>query len=1152
MVEINALDRLINDNIKRFVESKSSYQLNKTRKHKNEFRQVLRILKKRKLNDETSAAQSPGTNQTPVPFVLFKLGQNKYGRKTTYKTLRCLLDSGASHSLIKARFVEALRGKNEIKDKAEWASAGGTVKVGSMLKLNFILPEFSESTTTLDTFSIYEGPDEYLGWDVVIGRDMLSRMGIDLNFSNHTMVWNEIVLPMKPYERESKKDLKDLTKDEINTMIAQTEEPEATKQLGKRMERILDAKYEAVDIDDVVSKATALNAMQKNILRDCLTEYQDIFDGTLGRWKTTPASAELKPGAKPVYTRHYKVPHINEEAFKKELMRLVELGVLERVPDDEDSGYGSPAFIIPKADKTVRFVTDFRKVNATVNRKPYPIPRINDTLQSMEGFQWATTLDLSMGYWTVELDPTTKNMTTITTEFGKFRYNVLPMGFVISSDVFQSKIMELLGAIEGVRCYLDDVLCLTKGSFEEHIEQLRKCFDKLREAGLKCNINKCSFGLTEVKYLGFIISRDGIKADPKKVEAILKIEKPKTVTEMKSLIGMVQFYKNMFKRRSHILTPLIEASTQGKKNAIIKWDAEMDRAFIELKQAVAAETLLRFPDWSKPFTLHTDASDFQLGGVLSQEGGPIAFFSRRLNSAQKNYTTTEKELLSIVECLKEFRNILQGYPITVYSDHKNLVYAATVSESQRVMRWRMILEEFNPTILHIAGEENVVADGLSRLARNEDSIAKVARKSKELLAIDRGAGEGTFPLDRSLLQKEQLKELRMRNSKLKAQLEDAESGFYRTAFDDVNLIMYQDRIYIPHSLRDRVLDWFHHYLNHPGGDRLGNTIGRCCYWRGLMNDAKKHVKRCKTCNVFKPNHKKYGKMPPKIMEELKPWDTVHVDLIGPYSVLMKQQLPDGRTRQKEVKLTCMTMIDPATGWFEIAEVPSFDIEDVKKGNTQVIDKTSARISQVFNQVWLSRYPRPRRVVLDNGSEFKKDFLVLLKDFDVKATLTTVENPQANSPVERIHQVIQSMLAVKDLESQTFDFVDPWGEILSSVAWAIRASYHSTLKATPGELVFGQDMIFNMNKVVDWQLAEKQKQDQIIRDNIRENLGRVEHDYNVGDRVMVKRRGIFRKLSRKKSGPYVIERVHSNGTVTIRKGTSSERINIRRIEPIFDE
>ena len=280
-------------------------------------------------------------------------------------------------------------------EEAKWTSAGGAVKVlGGKLRLNFILPEFSESTSMLDTFSVYEGKDECLGWDVIIGRDMLSRMGINLNFSDHTMTWNDIVLPMKPWEGTLNKDLKELTKNEINSMIAQTVEPEATRQLGKRMERILDAKYEKANIDDVVARATALNASQKEMLKNLLVEYQDLFDGTLGKWKTTPAKAELKPGAKPVYTRHYKVPHINEEAFKRELMRMVDMGVLERVPADEDSGYGSPAFIIPKSDMTVRFVTDFRRINATVKRKPYPIPRINDTLQSMEGFQWVSTLGL--------------------------------------------------------------------------------------------------------------------------------------------------------------------------------------------------------------------------------------------------------------------------------------------------------------------------------------------------------------------------------------------------------------------------------------------------------------------------------------------------------------------------------------------------------------------------------------------------------------------------------------------------------------------------------------------------------------------------------------------------------------------------------------
>jgi hypothetical protein len=364
-MEINALDKVINKNIG-FVESKSIHFIHNSKRQGEDLHSMSSPLKKRRR--VTFESQTPGKNQTPVPYVVFKLGQNKYGRKTINKELRCLLDSGASHSLIKSKFVTSLRGKDETKEEANWTSAGGSVKVGGMLRLNFILPEFSESTSTRDTFSVYEGPDDCLGWDVVIGRDMLSRMGINLNFSDHTMTWNDIVLKMKPWEGSSDKDLKELTKKEVNNIIAQTVEPEATKQLGKRMERILDAKYEKVNIDDVVTKATALNASQKEMLKNLLIEYQDLFDGTLGKWKTTPAKAELKPGAKPVYTRHYKVPHINEEAFKKELMRLVELGVLERVPADEDSGYGSPAFIIPKSDMTVRFVTDFRRVNATVKR----------------------------------------------------------------------------------------------------------------------------------------------------------------------------------------------------------------------------------------------------------------------------------------------------------------------------------------------------------------------------------------------------------------------------------------------------------------------------------------------------------------------------------------------------------------------------------------------------------------------------------------------------------------------------------------------------------------------------------------------------------------------------------------------------------------
>ncbi|GFH61806.1 hypothetical protein CTEN210_18281 [Chaetoceros tenuissimus] len=408
-----------------------------------------------------------------------------------------------------------------------------------------------------------------------------------------------------------------------------------------------------------------------------------MFDGTLGRWKTDPVKIQLKEGAKAVNSRWYPVPKINKETFKKELELLVKIGVLEVVHESE---WGTPVFIIPKKEGTVRFVTDFRKVNGLVVRKPFPIPRIADTLQQLEGFTFATALDLNMGYYTIPLAECSKDVTTIVTEFGKFRYTCLPMGMVVSGDVFQSKIYDLIGDIEGVRTYIDDILCIGTGTFDEHLSQLEEIFQRFENAGLKVNASKCSFGLQEIPYLGYIISKEGLRPDPKKVQGIVDLHKPQTAKEMKSLIGMIQFYRDMWRRRSHILSPLIDAAAGKKGKMKITWTEEMDDAFIQLKQMVTEEVFLTYPDWSKPFDIHTDASDKQLGAVISQNGKPIAFFSRRLSKSQRNYTTTEKELLSIVECLKQFRNILFGYEINVYSDHKNLVYEATLSESQRVMR----------------------------------------------------------------------------------------------------------------------------------------------------------------------------------------------------------------------------------------------------------------------------------------------------------------------------------------------------------------------------------------------------------------------------------------------------------------------------------
>ena len=208
-------------------------------------------------------------------------------------------------------------------------------------------------------------------------------------------------------------------------------------------------------------------------------------------------------------------------------------------------------------------------------------------------------------------------------EFGKIRYTCLPMGMVISGDIFQAKVYDLIGDIEGVHMYIDDILCIGKGTIQEHLDQLEESFWRFSKAGLKVNAPKCSFGLKEIPYLGYIISMDGLKHDPKKVQGILDLQ-PTTAKEMKSLIGMIQFYQDMCQRRSHILSPLIDSALGKKGNMMITWTpASMDEAFVQMQAMISDTIFLSYPDWNIPFDVHADASDKQLGAVISQLGTSI-------------------------------------------------------------------------------------------------------------------------------------------------------------------------------------------------------------------------------------------------------------------------------------------------------------------------------------------------------------------------------------------------------------------------------------------------------------------------------------------------------------------------------------------------
>ena len=271
-----------------------------------------------------------------------------------------------------------------------------------------------------------------------------------------------------------------------------------------------------------------------------------------------------------------------------------------------------------------------------------------------------------------------------------------------------------------------------------------------------------------------------------------------------------------------------------------------------------------------------------------------------------------------------------------------------------------------------------------------------------------------------------------------------------------------------------------------------------------------------------------------------------VDLIGPYTIKVK----DGTI----LDFMCLTMIDPATGWFEIIELPNADVTYVRQKEEitdVIIDKSSATVSRLFNKAWLSRYPRAKYIIYDNGSEFKLHFERLCDSFTIKRKPTSIKNPQANAILERVHAVVADMMRTSGLDGRDTISEADIDEFLTNTSWAIRSTYHTVLKTTPGAAIFGRDMLFDIPYLADWTEIGKRRQALVDQNCLRENKRRIDFDYAVGQKVLVLKDGILRKTEDKNVGPYDITQVHTNGTVRIQRGTVSEQINIRRITPYFE-
>ena len=841
------------------------------------------------------------------------------------KIYRCLIDTGCSRTVVVRKAIpDDVFEQNKRSRETIWTTNGGKFTTKNEATISFSMVDFAPSKLIEFPVAVDESNRDSK-YDMILGRDLQRRLKIDILWSKECLIWDSISIPMTTIDAINQ------IVDAVDNDTLSAEEVAMHEELFAAT-KILDAKYEKPDISATVDTYTHLSIAERTKLKTLLYKFEDLFQGTLGEWNTAPVDLELKDGMKPPYLRPFPVPIIHEQTLRKEIDRLIKIGVLRKVGACENA---SPSFIIPKKDGTIRFVSDFRVLNAMLKDKQFPLPKVQDMLHSLGGFTYATSIDLNMGYYNIRLTRNASDLCTIVFPFGTYAYNRLAMGVKPAPGIFQAKMHELMADLEYVKAYIDDCLCVTKGSYDDHLEKLEQVLLRLRKANLQIKINKCEFCQSELEYLGYIVTNTGIRPLADKVEAIQRLKPPKTLTQLRSFLGMVNYYRDMWKRRSHLLAPLTELTKvpKGSKKKFV-WTDKQQSAFNEVKKSISANTMLMFPQFDKPFDIHTDASDEQLGAVISQDGKPVAFYSRKLNPAQRNYTVGEREMLSIVETMKEYRNILLGRKINIYTDHRNLVKSTTISASPRVQRWRLVVEEFGPEFHYIQGPKNVVADALSRLESDDGYSAKLDTISESYLQqADDTIPEGGLPISTRTIALEQQKDL-----VLQRQL-NRHPDYFSKSVHGTEVILFNDKIYVPKSIRTRLIDWYHSNLQHPGIDRTEKTIRMHFVWPGMPRDIEQFVKTCHQCQRCKASRKKYGHLPPKEFSDV-PWDTLCVDLIGPYTVTT--------STGKEITLLAMTMCDPATGWFEIVEVKN------RASKTTAIN---------LDRTWFCRYPRPKTLYL---------------------------------------------------------------------------------------------------------------------------------------------------------------------------------------------
>ncbi len=451
-------------------------------------------------------------------------------------------------------------------------------------------------------------------------------------------------------------------------------------------------------------------------LQQVLAEFADVFAPMppgLPPSRNVEHVIRTEADAVPPYKRPYRLSQAELAEVERQIKELLEKKLIEPA----NSPYGAPVLFVQKKDGTLRMCIDYRALNKITVRDRYPLPRIDDLFDKLRGACVFSSLDLQSGYYQVRIPEEDVPKTAFVTHVGQFQFRTLCFGLTNAPSTFQRMNSIFAPLSKFVLVYLDDVLIFSRDP-EEHIEHLRQVMSLLRQHKLYAKLSKCDFNKPELKFLGHVIGREGISVDPEKIDVIRKWPVPKDVSELRAFLGLCNYFRRFVHGYSQIAGPLtaLTGTTGQDSYTWDKWKERELAAFEKLKVALCSTPVLRLPDFDKPFEMWTDASLDGTGGVLVQDGHPVAFTSAKLSKAEVNYTTTEQELLGVVRALQEWRCYLEGakHKVTIITDHNPLTFLQTQPNlSRRLTRWVQFLARFDHEIKYKQGKSNI-ADPVSR------------------------------------------------------------------------------------------------------------------------------------------------------------------------------------------------------------------------------------------------------------------------------------------------------------------------------------------------------------------------------------------------------------------------------------------------------